>query len=60
LHWLAGHDRLGRAALARSTADELAQALDYAIVAAGLACARPGADPPTARQVDAARRALRV
>jgi fructokinase len=60
LHWLAGHDRLDRAALARSTADELAQALDYAIVAAGLACAQPGADPPTARQVDAARRALRV
>lgn len=60
LHWLAIHDRLDRAALAQSTKDELAQALDYAIVAAGLACARPGADPPITREVDAARRALSV
>ena len=56
LHWLATHDLLDRAALTRATTDELAQALDYAIVAAGLACAQPGADPPTAQQVDAALR----
>lgn len=56
LHWLATHDQLDRAALARSTADEPAQALDYAIVAAGPACVRPANRP----EVDAARHALSV
>ncbi|MFJ8816497.1 carbohydrate kinase family protein [Amycolatopsis thermoflava] len=56
LHWLAGHDRLDRDALARLTTSELARALDYAAAVAGLTCARPGADPPTARQVRSALR----
>jgi fructokinase len=35
--------------------DELARLLDDAALVAALACTRPGADPPTAAQLDAAR-----
>lgn len=53
LHWLERHDRLHPARLAGLSGTELAAALDYAAAAAGLACTRPGADPPRAAEVDA-------
>ncbi|MGH3518991.1 MAG: carbohydrate kinase family protein [Haloechinothrix sp.] len=56
LHWLARTNRLARPRLDELTGAELADALDYACVAAGLACTREGADPPHAPEVDAAAR----
>lgn len=54
LHWLARHDRLARPRLQRLTVPELSAAVDYASTAAALTCARPGADPPHAHEVDQA------
>lgn len=55
LHWLAGHDRLAKPCIDGLTAPELAAALDYASAAAGVACTRPGADPPHAHELEPSR-----
>lgn len=52
LHWLRGHAFLRRELLEQLTNRDLADALDYAATAAGLACTRIGADPPHGREVD--------
>jgi fructokinase len=46
---------LSHEALAALPDDELAELLDDAALAAALACTRPGADPPTAAELEAAR-----
>ena len=55
---LSQRDLLGRAQTGRLGAlegAELAAVLDDAALAAGLTCARPGADPPTVDQLREAR-----
>jgi len=57
LDWLAGAGALGpagRTVLAGLDAAELAALLDHASLVAALTCARPGADPPTRAEVQAA------
>ena len=49
---LLGADR--REALAGLGGDALAEVLDRAVAASGITCSRPGADPPTTAELDAA------
>jgi len=56
LHWLAEHGSLRRGALDALTEHEIELALEFAATAAGLACTRPGADPPDRAAVTAALR----
>lgn len=51
---LAEHDATSRAALAALPAQALAEALRWAVTVAALACARPGASPPTRSETLAA------
>jgi fructokinase len=55
LGWLVRHDQHAPADLARSADIDLSAALEEAIVAAELTCQRPGAEPPTAAELAAAR-----
>lgn len=52
LHWLAGRDALGAAALAGLSADDWRSALAFAARAAAVTCSRPGADPPWPHELD--------
>ncbi|MFC7615122.1 carbohydrate kinase [Actinokineospora soli] len=52
LHWLGERGLLRRDRLAALDAAELHHAIDYATTVAGLACARPGADPPHHTEVE--------
>ncbi len=52
LHWLAGHDALSPGALDALGAHDWRSALAYAARAAAITCSRPGADPPTATEME--------
>ncbi len=56
---LIGRGRHTPAGLAQCRPDELAGALDDAILVASVNCERPGNDPPTAADVAAARNRLK-
>lgn len=60
LHWLDENDSLTREGLRSITGPEIDQALEFAITVAGLACTRPGADPPRRTEADAALRRSRT
>lgn len=53
LDWLARHDRLAPAGLARLTAGEAGEALRAALAAAAVTVSRPGADPPWRHELEA-------
>ncbi|SDI09453.1 fructokinase [Actinokineospora alba] len=54
LHWLDENGALSREGLRSLTEQEIDQALEFAITVAGLACTRPGADPPRRAEAHAA------
>ncbi|MGH3860168.1 carbohydrate kinase family protein [Actinokineospora sp.] len=54
LHWLNENGSLSRDRLRALTGHDIDQALQFAITVAGLACTRPGADPPRRAEADAA------
>jgi fructokinase len=46
LDWLSRHERLAPEGLARLSADEAREAVEFASTVAAITCSRPGADPP--------------
>ncbi|MBC6446162.1 carbohydrate kinase family protein [Actinokineospora xionganensis] len=60
LHWLDENGSLSRDGLRSLTDRAIDQALEFAITVAGLACTRPGADPPRRAEADAAIRRHQV
>lgn len=52
LDWLARHDRLAPAALARLTGAEAGEAVQAALAAAAVTVSRPGADPPWRHELE--------
>lgn len=60
LHWLDENDSLTHDGLRGLTGADLDHALEFAITVAGLACTRPGADPPRRAEAEAAIRHSRA
>lgn len=54
LHWLDENGSLTQEGLRALTEPDLDHALEFAVTVAGLACTRPGADPPLRAEADAA------